>query len=194
MTMILDGGAARRSFKNLSSCGDATVIGEKSGVRLFAVIDALGHGPDAEQSARRASSILADNAHLPLQQLFEVCDRGLAGLREIVIAAIRVERDVATYAGIGNVEIHGPPGVSRPPSMTGTVGKGLKRFKEFPLAIAPGQRWILVSDGIQARQLLAATEAVSAMFPERAARELVERAGREDDDVSALVLDVRGEP
>jgi hypothetical protein len=194
MTMAIDGGGATRGFRNMSACGDVTVIEHRGDVLLFAVVDALGHGPDAEQSAHRACSILGANAELPLPQLFELCDRGLAGLREVVMGAIRVERGAATYAGVGNIELHGPPGISRPPSMTGTVGKGIKRFKEFPIALAPGQRWILTSDGIQARQLAAAVEAVSAMRPERAARELVQRAGREDDDVSALVMDVREEP
>ncbi len=176
------------------ACGDTFVITEQNGVRLFAVVDALGHGPEAEQSARKLVPVLTENAHLSLFELFARCDRALAGLRQVVMAAVRVQGSTVSFAGVGNVEIHGPTGVARPTCTPGTVGAGLKRVREYSMAVAASQRWILVSDGIQVHKMAPALSLIEPMLAARAARELVKLAGRDDDDATALVIDIKSGP
>ena len=54
-----------RPMHGLSACGDAVIELGEGDWRLFALIDALGHGPDAEKSAK-ASVAAAALIGLPL--------------------------------------------------------------------------------------------------------------------------------
>src|SRR5205807_2092638 len=98
-----------------------------------------------------------------------------------------------TFAGVGNVELAGPPDVSRPPCMPGVLGSGRLHLRPALLPVAPGLRWGLVSDGIRQRDLRAAWDFAAALSPDAAARYVIERASRSDDDASVLVLDFDAE-
>lgn len=182
--------AARlRPMEGLQSCGDAVIEVREGGWRLFAVIDALGHGPDAEKSAKAAQHAVTQARGQPLSQVFEAVHRALPGLRGVVMSALLVEDSALTFAGVGNVEVFAPEGVARPVAMAGTLGGTGYRFRAFPLPLRAGQRWVLASDGIKARE-------ASALLPklkgtaEAVAEHLMTSATRANDDASVLVIDV----
>jgi anti-sigma regulatory factor (Ser/Thr protein kinase) len=175
----------------LNSCGDAAVIARCAAVQLFVVIDALGHGPDAEVSAHAAAAAVRANASGSLTQVFGAVHAALKGLRGVVMAAIREEGGTASFAGVGNVDIFGPAGVSRPISTAGILGGARYRLKEFALAAA-GQRWVLLSDGVRPRDVPALLGEFLKAPPQQVAEALVARAGREHDDACALVMDFGG--
>ncbi|MDP1823058.1 MAG: SpoIIE family protein phosphatase [Archangium sp.] len=179
-----------RPFEGLTACGDAVVEARAQGWHLVAVIDALGHGPDAALSAHAARKAVEEAAGQPLASVFAAVHRSLDKLRGVVMSALLVEGDQASFAGVGNVEVFAPEGVSRPVTMAGTLGGGPYRFRSFALALEVGQRWALASDGIKARE-------GSALFQKHRqapARELVDllidHAGRPHDDVAVMVIDV----
>ncbi len=130
----------------------------------------------------------------PLKALFVACDQALAGLRPIVLSALQIRDGLVYFAGIGNVDVYGPPHVSRPPTVSGTVGTGLRGFREHALEVQAGHRWVLVSDGLRARDMAKSLSAVSDLEPQRAAQQLLELAGRADDDASALIIDFHEGP
>ena len=189
MALSISSGAACRSHEGFTSNGDAVVVAVQGLVQLFALIDALGHGPDAAVSARRAVETLQGNPALTLKELFLSCDRSVVGLRGVVLSALQVRPEGVSFAGVGNVELYGPPDAPRPPCVSGTLGRGLKVFREYAVEVVPGQRWVLVSDGIRARDMVKALAAVAGLDPASAAQELVKLAGRPDDDASALIMD-----
>ena len=194
MGVTIDSGWALRPFKGLQSCGDMAFVGAGQGLQLFVIVDALGHGPDAQVSALRAKELIKQKVEAPLQELFTACDKCLYGLRGAVMSAVRRVGELASYAGVGNVEIYGPPGVTRPPPIAGTLGKGVTHFREFPIVLVPGQRWVLASDGLRTRDMAKSLAAVAQAAPSDAATRLLELAGRDDDDVSVIVMDVREAP
>lgn len=161
----------------------------RGGAALFAVVDALGHGPDAAVSAKIAAGVLARCADRPLREIFEACDQGLREHRAAVLSAIQVREDRVWFAGIGNVEIYGPPGLRRPPTTAGVVGRGLRKLREWPLHVEDGERWVLVSDGIRRRSVAAALNEARPLPPDEAASKILQLAGREDDDVAVVVVD-----
>lgn len=190
MNLIAKASSVVRPHPGFESCGDAVLCLEPDGAQLFVVIDALGHGPDAAFSAQRVCETLGRLKAPNLREAFLACDGALAGLREVVMAAVRVDGSSARFGGIGNIEIIGPAHVGRPASQVGRVGRGLRSLREVELPIASGHRWVLASDGIRARELRAAMDASAPLSVTDAAQFILELAGRKDDDASVLVLDI----
>ena len=181
-------------FEGLTSCGDAAVVAQAEGVQLFAGIDGLGHGPDAEKSALAVAQVVRDAAAAPLSEVFARAHGALAGLRGAVMSAIRLHDGVATFAGVGNVEVFGPEGCARPVSMPGTLGSGRYRFREFPLSVSAGQRWVLASDGVHPKAMTAALKLFAQRPVAQAVVELVGLVGRSNDDVCAVLIELQESP
>jgi phosphoserine phosphatase RsbX len=179
-----------RPMEGLIACGDAVVDLRLGAWHLLAVIDALGHGPDAALSAAAARKAAEEAMGQPLQSVFEAVHRSLPKLRGVVMSALLLEGDQAQFAGVGNVEVFGPEGVSRPVTMAGTLGGGAYRFRPFSLKLEAGHRWALASDGIKAREggVLFAKHRQSPA--KEAADAMVEQASRPHDDVAVLIIDV----
>lgn len=178
-----------RPHPGFESCGDAALCLSQGAAQLFVVVDALGHGPDAAKSAARVSELLKGLGSPALREAFESADRGLAGLREVVMSAIRVENGVAQFAGVGNVELFGPAEVSRPAPQVGRLGRGLRPLREATLPVQAGQRWALASDGLRHREMRRALDETRRLPMGEAADRLLELVGRADDDASVLLID-----
>jgi phosphoserine phosphatase RsbX len=183
------GGCALRSAKGFSTCGDAVFAWSAPGGGLFVVVDALGHGPDAAASAAVVAQVVARECRRPLPELFLGCDRALAGHRGVVMSALQLRDERVLFAGIGNVEIYGPPDTRRPPTSAGVVGRGLRGVREWTLEVEDGHRWVLASDGVQRRMAPKAIGETRALPVEEAAEKVLQLAGREDDDVAVVVVD-----
>lgn len=154
------------------------------------MVDALGHGLEAEDSARRAAEVISSARGRPLQEIFETVHRSLRGRRGVVMSAILVDGEAATFAGVGNVEIFTPEGVARPVTLAGTLGGGVYRFRSFALPMRAGQRWVLASDGIKTREASAMLSKLRKESPQSVAAAILSQATRVQDDASLLVLDV----
>jgi phosphoserine phosphatase RsbX len=180
-----------RSAEGFGSSGDAAAAFRESGSQLFCVVDALGHGPDAQKSADVAMATVRANCGRSLQEIFAACDRALVGLRGAVMSLIQQRDEGASFAGVGNVELFGPKGVSRPACVPGVLGRGfnIKQLRESRLPAETGHRWALASDGLRAREVPRALEHAAGLPPVQAAASLIELAGRTDDDASVLVMD-----
>jgi len=172
------------------ACGDDVVEVRAEQWHLVAVIDALGHGPDAALSAAAARKALEASAGLSFVAVFEAVHRALPRQRGVVMSALLLEAGTAQFAGVGNVEIFAPDGVSRPVTMAGTLGGPPYRFRPFPLVLSAGQRWALATDGIKARE----GAALFTRHRQSPAREVVDlmidQASRPHDDVAVVVIDV----
>lgn len=180
-----------RPMEGLSACGDMVIDLADGDWRLFAVIDALGHGPDAEKSAVAARAAIEKlGRKQPLAQVFEVVHRSLPGMRGVVMSALLSDRGEVTFAGVGNVELFSPEGVARPAPVAGTLGSGTYRFRAANLSLQHGQRWVMASDGIKVRDASAILAKVRSQPPAAAVDALFSQAARSHDDVSVLIIDV----
>ncbi len=189
MALHVRSGVALRPYAEFTSCGDDAFTHSSGGAHLFVLVDALGHGPDAAKSAKKVREVLAASAGDPLLTLFRAADRCLAGHRGAVMSAIRVAGDSVMFAGIGNVDIFGPAERPRPATRPGTLGKGVARLREEQLEVRQGDRWVLATDGLRARDMRRALDEVATLDASDAARELIARAGRHDDDAGVVVMD-----
>jgi hypothetical protein len=181
-----------RPMIGLTSCGDAIVEAVAPDWHFVAIIDALGHGPEAEESARAAESAIRASVGSPLETVFNAVHRSLFKRRGVVMAGLLAQASTFTFAGVGNVEVFSPAEVSQPVSMAGTLGGGAYRFRTFVLPLRAGQRWVLASDGINPREAAPLITKLIQQPATTVADALMAGAGRDTDDVSLVVIDVGG--
>lgn len=175
-------------------CGDAyTVIDQTTSV-LVAVIDGLGHGPEAEVAAKQAIAYIEAHATQAPQVLLEGCHRALRATRGAVIAIARYDRQnkKLAYSGLGNIEarIVGAERVYRPISVNGIVGHQARKFRVEEFPFEPGDLLLMYSDGISDRFEVSAASRGRDL--QMLANQIVREHGRLYDDQLLLIL--RDEP
>jgi anti-sigma regulatory factor (Ser/Thr protein kinase) len=172
-------------------CGDdwAADVGPHR-TALF-VVDGLGHGPEAAQVAAeavavfkrasaRAPAALLDDVHLALRPT-----RGGA----VGMAVVDLDRNITTYAGIGNIGGSLVTGNERRSfvSQNGTAGHVARRLQEFSYPIAGQSTIVMQSDGLGTQWNPADYPGLWRRDPAIVAGVLYRDFTRRRDDVTVLV-------
>ena len=162
---------------------------------LIAAIDGIGHGEEAANAAKTATSILMNGVNEPIISLVEQCHEALRSTRGVVmsLASLDLQHGMVTWLGVGNI-----PGVLMRAAATkghvqemlllraGVVGSQLPPLQAAVLPIARGDILFFATDGIRSSFV----ESLSAREnPQRAANRILENYRTGNDD--ALVLVVR---
>jgi phosphoserine phosphatase RsbX len=157
MAGVIDWGVAARALPGQLESGDLHVVEPVPGGALVAVIDALGHGPEAAEAARVARATLLANPAEPVTVLVERCHAQLRSTRGAVmsVASIDADRGTLTWLGIGNVDgyvIRAAPIAERQREALvhrgGVVGFSLPRTRPTTIALAHDDLLLLATDGI----------------------------------------------
>lgn len=171
-----------------TACGDTVVVRVEERVTLLAVIDALGHGPQAAVVADRGREFLKDTPlDTDVRTLTEGLHAALRGTRGVAAMCCLVRGDRIQGCGVGNVEMRVMK--SRVPVILtpGVLGVQVMRLRVFEATLTPGARLVLFSDGISPRLDL---ERVERLAAQPAAKALLERYRRAHDDATLLVADL----
>ncbi|MGH7590980.1 MAG: SpoIIE family protein phosphatase, partial [Gemmatimonadales bacterium] len=93
-------------FAGERESGDLHLVHPIEGGVLVAVVDALGHGPEAAVAAARAVAAVKTYGHEPVLSVLQRCHAALAGGRGVVmnLAALDAGTRTMTWIGVGNVE------------------------------------------------------------------------------------------
>lgn len=171
-----------------SVSGDTVVVRPWGTGSLIAVIDALGHGPNAAKVAKVATDWLdvaesGTNVTDAVHGLHKALagTRGAAGLL-FFVAAAGIE-----VCSVGNVELRSQsklPFVLTP----GVLGVRLNRPKTSTLAAPMVERFVLFSDGISGRFDMKAHVKAS---PSELASHIFANHRHTHDDSTVLVVDVK---
>ena len=159
-TAVVDRASASRPMHAGEESGDSFLVRALPEAAMVAVVDGLGHGPEAAVTAREAIGLLADPdcAH-PMTALAR-CHEGLRASRGVVLslAWFDVGRETLTWTGIGNVEglvVRARAGVTpRRESMLrrgGVVGRQLPLPHAGILPVMPGDTLVFATDGVDPR-------------------------------------------
>ena len=180
---------AIRSLGNES--GDQYLVSRTAdGGVLVAVVDGLGHGPEAASAAKTAIAVLEAGDERELGTRFLRCHERLRDTRGVVLSLALFATGSLTWLGVGNVDgVLLRSGFSAPEQLLvrgGVVGRHLPSLEPSRLTVARGDTLILATDGIQSR--FAEDPGVAFAAPPTAERILADH-GKETDD--ALVLVVR---
>jgi negative regulator of sigma-B (phosphoserine phosphatase) len=160
---------------------------------LVAVIDGLGHGPEAALASRVARGALEAHPNEPVADLVRHCHAALHGTRGVVmsLACLDAEASAMTWIGVGNVEgvllraTTGASGAHQALSARGgVVGFRLPPLRSATLPVSRGDTLIMATDGIRAG-FLDGVDAEQA--PQQMADSILERHYRGSDDALVLV-------
>ena len=191
LTLPVEWASAGRPFPGQPTSGDACLVRPAPGGALIAVIDGVGHGPEATRAARTAVSILEDHAGESLEELVRRCHEGLRKTRGVVISLASAGEASLTWLGVGNVEgtvVRADPGAKRVQLLLrgGTVGYRLPPLRPETLPMGPGDLLVLGTDGLKTRFV---AEPRPGDVPAALVQRILRFHGRPDDD--ALVLAAR---
>jgi negative regulator of sigma-B (phosphoserine phosphatase) len=190
--MRLDIGAASRCAPGETVCGDDHVVVANGTTCLIGLIDALGHGPVAHESAQAARRTIEAQSQLGLRELLYAISDAIRSMRGAAVALMRVLTDVQqmTYVSVGNIDvIASSKAAIRPFPSRGIVGRRVtQNIHLFEYPLAPGDRVVLFTDGISRRRL--ELKECAGLAAQQAAQLILKNHGVAYDDATCVVVDL----
>jgi phosphoserine phosphatase RsbX len=191
-------GFAARALGGETESGDLHVVATHAGGVLVAVIDGLGHGPEAALASRLAAATLGEHLGESVTVLMAHCHAALQRTRGAVLslAAIQPDGREMTWLGVGNVDATlyraGSARYQRESlhHRGGVVGYQLPPLRAATLALDPGDTLVFATDGI------ASTfngESPLGWHPQDAADHILRVYGKDTDDALVVVARTVGE-
>jgi anti-sigma regulatory factor (Ser/Thr protein kinase) len=190
-TPVLDIGVVCQPKDGEEVSGDQWGCAAAEHRRVLAVVDGLGHGPDAHKAARTAVEALARNAaHGPgaIVQGMHEASRSTRG-SAAGVCELDPRQAACRFAGIGNVACAVVTGSETRHllSHSGIVGHSVRKIQEFAAPWPPGGLLVMHSDGVASHWDLGAYPGLSVRHPALIAAVLYRDFSRGRDDVTVVV-------
>jgi negative regulator of sigma-B (phosphoserine phosphatase) len=153
---IIDWGWAGSALEVVS--GDLHVVVPFAHGMLVALLDGLGHGPEAAAASIAAAPILQAHASDPVLTLVQRCHEGMRQTRGAVmsLASFNSRDSSMSWVGIGNVDgvlLRGGGSTQRRgeaiASRGGVVGYRLPPLRAETVRVSRGDTLIMATDGIR---------------------------------------------
>lgn len=186
----LDWAVAGRAHPHETAMGDGAACRPLAGGWLTAVIDGLGHGPQAEHATSVATATIAHHASFDLATLITTCHAQLRETRGVVLALASFTRDrTVSWVGVGNIAgmvLRPEDGrwrvVRRLTSIGGVVGYQLPRMRVEAFDVETSEIVVFHTDGI-----VGEVGGLGVASASRLADVALERLARPDDDALIAV-------
>jgi phosphoserine phosphatase RsbX len=155
---LIDWSVAAKPMNDQPISGDLQVVEQSGTNALLAVIDGVGHGPEASVVAQAAADILRKHRSDSVIGLVKRCHDALVRTRGAVmtLASIDTLDNTVTWVGVGNVEarlFRAEADVSHPREhillRSGLLGLQLPALQASITPIAPRDLLVFATDGIQ---------------------------------------------
>ncbi|HVZ72072.1 MAG TPA: SpoIIE family protein phosphatase [Polyangia bacterium] len=180
-----------------ATSGDLHVVVPFPGGALVALLDGLGHGPEAAAACQAAVPMLEACAADPVTSIVERCHEATRRTRGLVmsLASIDASAGSLTWVGVGNVEgvvLRAPGGDRRDEAIAarpGVVGGQLPPLRATTLIFAPGDTLVLATDGIRGGFT---TGLPRALPPQELAESILARFAKGTDDAHVVVARLDG--
>lgn len=189
---VLEWGAACVPVRGETECGDSFVVREFPDFALAMVVDGLGHGPIAAESAAAACSALHEVSEASPVTAMEFVHKALRSTRgaAVTIATFDYERRQLRVAGIGNVAgfVYDHVEAHHIASQPGIAGSDIRNVREFTYEWPSHSHVLLYSDGISTHWSLAAYNGLLSRDPSLIAGVLYRDWKRSRDDATVLVI------
>jgi serine phosphatase RsbU (regulator of sigma subunit) len=184
-------GVKVRPFLGERVSGDAGIVIEEPDGLFLAIIDVLGHGPEAHEVAVSITEFLERENRSDLCRVLVALDKHLRGTRGAAVGLARIDKDSnrLRYAGIGNTVIRrigSEP--SRLVSRDGTLGHIMRTPREEELEIGRRDVILLYSDGIQDHFDLGEYPSLPRDSARAIAQNIVRLFGKPHDDATCIAL------
>ena len=198
---FLDWAVASRPMAGQTLSGDVATVQTSHSRAVIAVIDGLGHGPEAAAAAAVAAEVIEEYRAEPLEALLLLAHEQLADSRGVAatLAIVDGEAGCLEWLGVGNVNgsLVRADDTARPRThgvflCRGVLGYLLPNLHiTDPLPLAPGDALVIATDGVRG-------DLVTLLRPEvpvaRLAETILSEQATTDDDALVLVARYRGRP
>jgi serine phosphatase RsbU (regulator of sigma subunit) len=171
--------------------GDATVICPLEQGLFVAIVDVLGHGPEAHALALVIEDYLARHVRANVEALMKRLHEQLRGTRGAVagLCAIDASSGRADYVGAGNTVLRRFGATeTRLVSQAGVLGQNLRTLRAQTISLEPGDLILLYTDGVSDRF---AAEDYPGMFrhaPKEVVQSVIKRFGKDHDDAACIAV------
>lgn len=193
-TCPLSFGVATRPRMAMTLNGDAFVVEQWNHDALIALIDGLGHGPDANRAALAAREYVENHYDQPFNRLFQGVNRACRATRGVVMALARFNWKkhpiTMSYASIGNIEarVFECPAPKKFAVQRGIIGYNAPDVMVSEFDWDPSYVLVLHSDGLNSQWHWQDYPELTEASATQAARYLLQIQGRDDDDASIIVV------
>ncbi len=171
--------------------GDAVMIRPLEQGLLIAIIDVLGHGPEAHELTHVIDKYLASYGSADVSGLMTRLHQHLQGTRgaAVGLCAIDAASGRLDYAGIGNTRIRRFGNAeTRLVSQDGVLGQNMRTPRPQTLQLEPGDVVVLYTDGVSDHFTTDDYPGVRHQAPQQVARNVVERFGKDHDDAACIAV------
>jgi negative regulator of sigma-B (phosphoserine phosphatase) len=171
--------------------GDAVVIRPLEQGLFVAIVDVLGHGPEAHELTHVIDAYLARYGSADVSGLMTRLHQHLKGTRgaAVGLCAIDAASGRIDYAGIGNTVMRRFGKVeTRLVSQDGVLGQNMRTPVPQTLQLDPGDLIVLYTDGVSDRFTSNDYPGVLRHAPKEVASNIVQRFGKGHDDAACIAV------
>jgi len=159
---------------------------------LFAaIVDVLGHGPDAHALTEVIDTFLDRHATADVSTLMAGLHQRLQGSRGAAVGLCAIDATVGSvdYVGIGNTGIRRfGASETRLVSKDGIVGQNMRSPLLQSLKLEPGDVLVLYTDGVSDRFSASDYPSVLLHEPKEVVRVVLDRFGKDHDDSACIAI------
>jgi anti-sigma regulatory factor (Ser/Thr protein kinase) len=179
-------GAVMLPMTGETHCGDGWALTADG---LLAVIDGLGHGPEASLAARRGEAS-AQSARGDPHAVIDAMNAALRGTRGAVVMVVQPTDSCVSFAGVGNIAgaLIGIDQVTRLHSSWGVVGGNAVAPRAHIAAWKQGDVLLLHSDGLSRAVEAFTARRLRYVEPALAAAIILRDAATKLDDQTVIVI------
>jgi negative regulator of sigma-B (phosphoserine phosphatase) len=156
---FVDWAVASRPMRGEDVCGDVATVHLSESRCVLAVIDGIGHGPEAARAASLAAEVIERHQTEPPGALLSLSHRSLTSSRGAAATVAVIERDSGTldWLGVGNVDgvVVRADEDARPRThgvflRGGVLGDRMPRLhRPEPMQLEAGDRIVIATDGVR---------------------------------------------
>ena len=171
--------------------GDTVVIRPLEQGLFVAIIDVLGHGPEAHELTHVIEAYLARYGTFDVSALMTHFHQHLKGTRGAVAGLCAIDAATAriNYVGIGNTVIRRfGKAETRLVSQDGVLGQNMRTPLLQTLQLDSGDLIVLYTDGVSDRFTSDDYPGVLHHAPQEVASNIVQRFGKDHDDAACIAV------
>jgi len=171
--------------------GDAVFFQPLEHGLFAAIIDVLGHGPDAHELTHVIHAFLKRHATSDVVSLMTRLHQRLKGTRGAAVGLCAIDSAAGTieYVGIGNTSLRRfGESETRLVSKDGVVGQNMRTPLLQSLNLESGDVIVLYTDGVSDRFTAAEYPSVLHHAPKDAVRVILDRFGKDHDDSACIAI------
>ena len=188
---LLEHSSLIRPCRGETLSGDAVVICSLEQGLFLAIVDVLGHGPEAHELTHVIDAYLARYGTSDVSGLMTRLHQHLKGTRgaAVGLCAIDAVTGRTDYVGIGNTAMRRfGKTETRLVSQDGVLGQNMRTPRPQSLQLESGDLIVLYTDGVSDRFSLEDYPGVLRHPPREVAGNIVQRFGKDHDDAGCIVV------